>query len=380
MAQKRRQHRQHRKLGGQSRQDPRRPAVSPFDLIREDFQRMLYTMRLRTTEQAAENILMQSCEGHAQMGHGSFAGRRFPNTEMDDIVSALGRSPLIVAEQRQDLIDEIVTWVDLAIAGEAGATLVNEKGEGLVGYGLLRHLPVSPPEVLRGIYLGSLRDDSEPRRQVERNTGLRIGGGTMRFMDVDVMQRLGLDGDGLAKGEHADRIEGYKQEGLIVEDPGADQRDDRIRYMYVRERQGGGTSDDAAFIAGGKLFNVSVALGVFLADAIDTLEKFVVEYADQDNDLARHIEREFPDLDVSIDDVYRMIWLCAVPPEQQSRVPDSSLRHLIEIDRHTDQTALESHLAYLSGNRYSPQLVASEDVPNDEFYQWFEARLRECPI
>lgn len=380
MARKSKHHKHHRKGGGKSRRNPRRPAVSPFDLIREDFQRMLYTMRLRTTEQAAENILMQSCEGHAQMGHGAFAGRRFPNTEMEDIVSALGRSPLIVAEQRQDLIDEIVAWVDLAIAGEAGSTLVNEEGEGLVGCGLLRHLPVSPPEVLRGIYLGSLRDDSEPRLQVERNMGLRIGGGTMRFIDVEVMDRMGLDGDGLAKGEHAERIEGYKQEGLIVEEPGADQRDDRIRYMYVRERQGGGTSDDAAIIAAGKLFNVSAALGAFLADAIDTLEKFVVEYADQDNDLARHIEREFPDLDLSIDDVSRMIWLCAVPPEQQGRVPDSSLRHLIHIDRHTDQIALESHLAYVSGNPYSPQLLASEDVPNHEFYQWFEDRLRECPI
>jgi len=29
---------------------------------------------------------------------------------------------------------------------------------------------------------------------------------------------------------------------------------------------------------------------------------------------------------------------------------------------------------------FSPQLLASEDVPNHEFYQWFEAKLRFCPI
>ena len=369
-------HRHKRKKGGKSRHRPRRPHISPFDLIREDFQRMLYTMRLRTTQQAAENILMQSCEGHAQMGHGAFAGRRFPNTEMDDIVEALGRSPRLVCEQRQDLIDEVFAWVDRTLAGDAPSTLVNEEGEGLMGCGLLRHFPVDPPDVLRGIYLGALRDDVELRLQVEKRTGLGIGGGHMRFVDLDVMHGMDLNGDRLARGEHADKIEAYKREGLFVEGPGSD----GIRYMYVRERQGGGTSDDAAILAAGKLHNLSVALGAFLADAIDTLEKFVTDYADQDDDLGRHIEREFPDLGLNIEDVSRMIWLCAVPAEQHPHVPDSSLRHLLQIDLRTDQTALESHLAYLQGNPYSPQEIASEDVPNTDFYQWFEARLSECPI
>jgi hypothetical protein len=61
-------------------------------------------------------------------------------------------------------------------------------------------------------------------------------------------------------------------------------------------------------------------------------------------------------------------------------VPDSSLRHLLEIDRETDQSALDSHLAYLSGHPYSPMLLASEDIPNGEFYGWVEARMRSCPI
>jgi hypothetical protein len=341
---------------------------------------MLHTMRLRTTESTSELILMQSVEGHAHMGHGSFDGRRFPNTEMEDIVEALGRNPRVVAEQRQHLIDEVVGWADRAIDGQAGRTLVNEEGEGLMGCGLLRQLEVDAPDVLRGIYLGGLRDDSDLRLQVEKLTGLRIGGGRCRFVDVEVMHRMGLDGEQLARGEHADKIEAYEREDLIVEDPGPDQRDGRIRYMYVRERQGGGASDDAAILAAGKLYNQSVALGVFLADAIDTLEKFVVEYADQDEDLARHVERSFPGLNTTLDEVHRMIWLCAVPPEEQPHVPDSSLRHLLEINRDTDQTALESHLAYLAGRPFSPQLLASEDVPNRDFYEWFESRLKELPI
>ena len=374
-----RKHHHRRKKQVRSRGRSSRAAVSPWELIREDFQRMLYTMRLRATGPATEAILMQSCEGHAQMGHGAFAGRRFPNTEMEDIVAALGRDPMSVARERQVLIDEVVEWVDRALEGEAPRTLVNGEGEGLIGCGLLRHLEVSAPDVLRGIYLGGLRDDSELRLHVEQHTGLRIGGGHSRFVDTDVMQEMGLNGDRLANGDHADKLEEYRQQGLIVDDPGPSRRDDRVRYMYVRERTGGGTSDDVAIIAAGKLYNLSVALGVFLADAIDTLEKFVVEYSDQDDDLARHIEEAWPDPDLTLEDVSRIIWLCAIPPEQEQPVPDSSLRHLLEIDPHSDQTALESHLAYLQGNPYSRQLIASEDVPNVDFYQWFEARFAARP-
>ncbi len=391
-----RSHRDEERQGrGRSRYQPQRPNVSPSDLIREDFQRMLYTMRLRTTEQVAENILMQSCEGHAQMGHGAFAGRRFPNTEMEDIVTALGRNPIVVAEQRQTLIDEVRAWACEAIDGHAPRTLVNEEGDGLIGCGLLRHIEVNPDDVLRGLYLGGMRDDSDVRLEVERATGIRIGGGRLYFVNTDVMHEKGMDGEQLAQGSHADKIESYRQEGLIVADPGPGKRDDRIRYMYVRERVGGGASDDAAILVGGKLYSLSaarscgppsqpsclgIALGVFLADAIDTLEKFVVNYADQDDDLAKHIEAHFPKLNLTQRDVHRMVWLNAVPPEEKASVPDSSLRHMMEIDKLTDQNALESHLAYISGHSYSPLLLASEDVPNHQFYEWFEGRVKECPL
>src|SRR4030042_901926 len=63
---------------------------------------------------------------------------------------ALIPNPPIVAEQRQNLIDEVADWVDLAIEGKAPATLVNEEGDGLIGCGLLRPTAVDAPAVLRG--------------------------------------------------------------------------------------------------------------------------------------------------------------------------------------------------------------------------------------
>lgn len=363
------------------KRQPRFPSVSPYELIREDFQRMLFTKRLRTTDDAAEWILMQSVEGHAQMGHGAFAGRRFPNTEMEDIVEALGREPKLVARQRQGLIDEVCDWAQRAMNGNGPKTLVNGNGEGLIGCGLLRHFAVDSADVLRGLYLGGMRDNSEVRLEVEKRTGAVIGGGHSRFINVEVMHEMGLDGEKLARGSHWDKLEYYQEMGLIVPDPGpAFWDDERIRYMYVRDRVGGGASDDAAIVAAGLLYNLSVALGVFLADAIDTLEKFVVDYEDQDYDIARNIEAHFPALNLTREDVYRLTWICHAPAEAAGRVPDSSLRHMLEVDKDSDQNALESHLAYLSGHAYSPLPLGHDDVPNDEFYQWLERRVEACPL
>jgi hypothetical protein len=315
------------------------------------------------------------------MGHGVFRGRRYPNTEMEDIVEALGRDPRKAAMQRQAFIDQVCEWADRTLNGMAQDTLVNGRGEGLMGCGLLRHFAVDPHDVLRGLYLGGLRDDSEVRREVEKRTGARIGGGHCWFMDVEVMQQMGLNGDRLAREAHGDKIDSYKERGLIVADPGpAHWDDERIRYMYVRDRIGGGASDDAAIVAAGKMHNLSVALGVFLADAVDTLEKFVVDYGDQDNDIARGIEAHFADLKLTMEDAYRLTWVCHVPAEAQGRVPDSSLRHMIEVDKDSDQNALESHLAYICGHPFSAMPLGSEDVPNGEFYRWLEGRIKECPI
>jgi len=83
-------------------------------------------------------------------------------------------------------------------------------------------------------------------------------------------------------------IERFRAERLIV---GEDRRDDAdVSYEYIRHRRGPGASDDAAIVAAGFLWGLGVAVGVFFADAIDTLEKYVPVYGDQDEDIAVRIE------------------------------------------------------------------------------------------
>jgi len=41
---------------------------------------------------------------------------------------------------------------------------------------------------------------------------------------------------------------------------------------------------------------------------------------------------------------------------------------MISVDQRVDQTALESHLAYLQGRPYSPMVLAFERIPNKDLY------------
>jgi len=352
------------------------PGLAPTDLIREDYQRLLSTARLRTSQLVEELILMQSVEGHAHEGHGAFSGRRFVNTTLQDTVKALGRDPEVIASQRQGLIEEVVEWAQHAACGESDNLLLTPQGECLFDIGLFRQIEIDPGGVLKGMYVGGLRDDFRVRLKAEERFGIRIGGGETALVDVNVMAGMGLDAEQLAHGEWEAHLEEFHRQGLIVEYQENDAR--RLRYLYIRHRRGGGTSDDAAMLAIGRLFGPSAALGAFLADAIDTFEKYVPlpHYSNQDGDLARWIQENSSGLAVSDEDLLKATYLCAVPEEMQEKVPDSSLRWLLSIDRHADQTALESHLAYLQGRPYSPMLLAFERVSNEDFYAWFEERLK----
>jgi len=358
--------------------------VAPDQIIREDFLRLNAVETLRTTAQVEELILMQSVVGHANEGGGMFHGRKFPNTNMEEIATALRRAPNEVATERQDLISDISDWAKRALSATSPQLLLNDEGEPLLGMGMFRERKVVPQDVLRGLFLGGSRDAPPARRAVEQAYGIKMGYGVSYPVDQAVMHRMGLNGDLLAHGDHENEIGHFRSQGLLVDDPGSKSKDApnggtgaTLRYMYIRHRQAPGASDDAAVLAGGFLYNLDVALGVFLADAIDTLEKFVPRYSDQDSDLAEIIKGGFPQLAVSEEEVIRLTALSAIPQDLEGKIPDSSLRHFLRVDREVDQTALESHLQFIQGKPFAPMRLAMEAVPSEEFYEWFQTRLKD---
>jgi hypothetical protein len=186
------------------------------ELIRQDFEHLSKATELDVGKESEDAILMQSVEGHAHNGAGMFHKRRFVNVTISDIVTALELDPVRVKTYRQQLIDEIRHYVEQVIEGNGSQRLLNSEGQPFLRASRLKNLSVNPASILKGLYLGGLRDDSEIRRDVEKEYNIKIGGGRCHFVDLRIMNHLNLDGEKLAHEAHADEIEEYKQSGMIV--------------------------------------------------------------------------------------------------------------------------------------------------------------------
>lgn len=349
------------------------PGVAPDELLVDDFRVLDSRETLRCAWGSEQNLLVQSVLGHAHEGHGVFKGRRFVNTTMDDIARALRLDPVAVREERQALIDGVEEYCDRVLSGGDGSVLVDDDGAPLLSMGTLALLPpVDGPAVLRGFYLGAMRDESEARIGAEKRYGFAVGGGDGYLVDLKTMVAAGLDADKLAHQDHSpEEIARLREIGVIVGDEGPD--GDGISYEYIRHRRGCGTSDDACVVICGLLHGFSAGIGAFLADAVDTLEKYVPVFGGLDKKLAQKIGREMPGLNVTQTDVEDLIYLCA---DESGRVPDSSLRHLLSVNKRFDCCAAESHLLYLLGRPTPPLGLSHERSPAAEFYEYCEARLK----
>ncbi|MEI8344965.1 MAG: hypothetical protein WCG06_02715, partial [Candidatus Omnitrophota bacterium] len=348
--------------------------MAPPELIRSDFEVLRSYEHLETTNEIEELLFIQSLEGRAHNGAGMFGKHTYVNTTIEDVVKALNRDPDLIKAKRQDLIDDILEYARSAMDGEKRERLINRHGRPFLGLNFFNHRRVNARDVLRGLYMGGLRDNPDVRKVAEDLYRIRIGGGRCYIVDVHIMMEMGLDGEQLAHQAHEERIEEYRRRGLIVTAEGAADIQTQ-RYFYIRHRIGPGQSDDGAMIMAGLLFNVDVALGVFLADAIDTLEKYAPIYKDQDGSLAFEIGRGFKDLRVSDEDVSELISLAAIPEVEEQMVPDSSLRYLLAIDPRTNQSALRNHLDFVEGKPVVEVPVSYKRIPSTDFYEYINRRL-----
>lgn len=349
-------------------------SVAPKELIQADYELLKSYEHLETTPEIEDLFFIQSLEGRAHNGAGAFENRTFVNTTIDDVVRALGRNTDEVKAKRQALIDDIEGFASAVMNGEKRDRLLNERGEPILGLGLFRDRKVNARDIVRGLYLGGLRDNPDVRKEAEKKHQIKIGGGRCYVIDVKTMLAMNLDGEKLAEGAHEDQIDDFMRRGLIVSVEGAVDPKTQ-KYFYIRHRVGPGQSDDAAFILGGILYNPDVALGVFLADAIDTLEKYAPMFRDQDGNLSFQIARGFNSLQVTSDDVHELIWLSAIPEAEEHMVPDSSMRYLLAIDPRSQTCAFRNHLDFIEGKPIVPLPVSFKRILSTQFYEYINRRL-----
>ncbi len=220
-------------------------SVAPKELIRADYEVLKSYEHLETTEEIQNLLFIQSLEGRAHNGSGVFNKRTYVNTTIDDVVSALELDPEEVKQKRQTIIDDIVSFASAAMNGQKREKLLSPGGRPLLGIPLFQDRHVNPRDILRGLYLGGLRDNPDIRKEAERLYQIKIGGGRCYLIDMAAMLKLNLDGEKLAHQAHEAELEEYKKNGLIVSEEG-DLEIKSQRYFYIRHRLGPGQSDDAA--------------------------------------------------------------------------------------------------------------------------------------
>ena len=350
------------------------PYVAPKELVRADYEILSSYDHLYTTPAIQDLLFIQSLEGRAHNGAGAFNKRTYVNTTIDDVVRALDRDPAEIKARRQSLIDDIVQFAVDTIDGVKRDKLINANGQPFLGMQLFKDRHVNARDVLRGLYMGGLRDNPDIRKEAEKAYQIRIGGGRCYVIDMKTMLDMKLDGELLAHDPHEEKIDEYIRRGLIVKTEGEVDPETQ-RYFYIRHRQGPGQSDDGAFIMAGILYNVDVAFGVFLADIIDTLEKYAPVYKDQDGNLSFLIGRAFQDLKLTMDDVYELVCLSSIPEVEELTVPDSSLRYLLSIDSRVQKSAFKSHLDFIEGKPVVPLLVSFKRILSTHFYEYINRRL-----
>ena len=349
-------------------------SVAPKELIQADYEVLSSYEHLDTTRDIQDLLFIQSLEGRAHNGSGVFDKRTYVNTTIDDVVKALDRDADQIKNQRQSIIDDIVDFAEATMSGDKRDKLLNHKGDPILGIRLFQDLRVNPRDVLRGLYMGGLRDNPDIRKEAERLYPAKIGGGRCYIIDIKTMLDMNLDGEKLAHEPHEHELEEFQRRGLIVSTEGVTDPKTQ-RYFYIRHRLGPGQSDDAALILAGILYNVDVALGVFLSDAIDTFEKYTPVYKDQDGGLSFQIGRGFKDLQITMDDVYELASLCAIPEAEEHMVPDSSLRYLLSIDQRSQSCAFRNHLDFIQGKPVVALPVSFKRILSTQFYEFINHRL-----
>lgn len=354
----------------------KKPRIAPPDLIARDFRELDGRTIIDGTWSLERALLEIAVTSHAHAGHGAFQGRRFVDTTEDHVARALGLDARAEKEQRQRWISEVRAYAEAAIRGDAPRHTVRPDGFPLFGIGMFRWLEVDPREVLVGLVVGGLRDNPEWRRKAQEAYGIAIGYGEAHPVNVERMAEEGLNGETLAREGHAHRLDDLRAEGVVL--PEGTPLGGDVQSLYVRYQEGPGASDDAAVLFAGRLHGIGAAVGCYLADAIDTLEKYTPVYADQDEQIAAMIRERAPDLGVTDDMVVRLTYLASTPEDMLDTLPDSTMRHFLERDLAVDQSILQSHFLWLTGRPWSRMRMGHHPLmDNAALYDYIETRLAQ---
>ncbi len=353
-------------------------------LVRKDLKTILGKWELDIEPHLLTVLLVQSILGHAQNGHCEFCGNKYPHATIPDVIRAAGLDTSKIKEIRQQLINDVYTWANLALSSKPPSRLVLDNHP-LLGVGLLREYHIEPVEVLRGMVLAGFMDNYTYRQETVRlkpktinGFDLVIGGGETYLVNVPQLYLAGLDFEFLANRAHDEKSLEYLRElEIIVDKSGKD-----VECAYIRRKEGLGTSDDLAFIMIGLKYGqierelgISAMLGAFVCDAVDTYDK-CVRYPIQggfDEALALYIQdawqKDKGQLLVSADEIHNVIYYSAKGNNPKVSVSSSHRRFIEFSDARELRPTIKAHIDFVEGKEPEEFMLGFEKTASGSFYQ-----------
>ena len=71
--------------------------------------------------------------------------------------------------------------------------------------------------MLKGLYVGGLRDGADVRTLANQRYGVEMGYGECHLVDQEVLHRLGIDGFDLARRGHEQELPRFEDAGLFAQ-------------------------------------------------------------------------------------------------------------------------------------------------------------------
>ena len=96
--------------------------------------------------------------------------------------------------------------------------LVTRNGRPLLGIPQFKERTVNYHDILKGLYLGGLRDEPDIRKKTQELYSINTGYGKCYLVNTKVMDEMGLDGEMLAHNEHEDSLVHFRSCGLIADE------------------------------------------------------------------------------------------------------------------------------------------------------------------
>lgn len=370
-------------------------------IVQADLEKMKSKITLDLHDPVWNILLVQSIQGHAQNGHGLFNTyrRKYPQTTITDVIAAAGMDINTIKAARQELIDEIYAWVNLALNNTKGNKSNDNKNDNqptqdklqlnnkpLLRIKFIEEYVVDPVLILKGIVLAGHMDNYQSRMETInhykttiKGNPLEIGGGETYLVDLEMLAKAGLDQVSLANTEHDDKKIDYLQRlGVIVS---STENKENIESAYVRRKLGAGISDDLAMIMIGKKYGISAMLGAFVVDAIDTYDKCVLYPLEKglDEKLASHIQTEWNTKNgtwlASKEEIMEVIYYAAKKNNPKVEVSSSHRRFVQFAGDNLYRPALQSHIAFVEGQPTEEFPVGFSRMSSSKLYQKAQVRI-----